>query len=95
MGCGAVKVVPPIAHEVLLVEDGSVGAEERILLHWATLSQLTDVEDLAAGFLSVIGVVSRHGLVFAQESGVGDFGEDWEVFAGHSTAGNAGGQKFS
>ena len=25
---GAVQVVPPVAHEVLLVEDGAVGAEE-------------------------------------------------------------------
>ena len=41
-GGGAVEVVPPVTHEVLLVEHGAVGAEEGVL---AAVS-LADVEHL-------------------------------------------------
>lgn len=47
LGLGAVNVEPPVADEVLLVEDGSIGAEEGVLGQ-ATLGVVgTDVEGLA------------------------------------------------
>ena len=56
LGFGAVEVEPPIADEVVLVEDGSVGAEEGILGKAALSVSGTDVEDLALSLS--IGVIS-------------------------------------
>ena len=44
----AVKVEPPVADEVLLVEDGAIGAEEGPAFHTGTAS--TDMEGLTLGF---------------------------------------------
>ena len=46
----AVKVEPPIADEVVLVEDGSVGAEEGVLGKATLAISSADVEHLALGF---------------------------------------------
>merc|ERR1712241_225531 len=47
IGLSTVKVEPPVADEVVLVEDGTVGAEERVFGK-TTLSVIsTDMEDLA------------------------------------------------
>jgi hypothetical protein len=48
-GFGAVKVEPPIADEVVLVEDGSVGAEEGVLGKSTLSVGGADVEHLALG----------------------------------------------
>ena len=48
-GRGAVKVEPPVADEVVLVEDGSVGAEEGVLGEATLAVSGTDVENLALG----------------------------------------------
>ena len=47
LGLGTVEVEPPVADEVVLVEDGSVGAEETVLGESALTVSSTDVEDLA------------------------------------------------
>jgi len=45
----AVKVEPPVADEVVLVEDGSVGAEEAVLGEAALTVSCADMEGLALG----------------------------------------------
>ena len=55
-GLGTVKVEPPVADEVVLVEDGSVGAEEGVLGEATVAISGTDVEHLAEGLR--VGVVS-------------------------------------
>jgi len=51
----AVKVEPPVADEVVLVEDGSVGAEKAVLDLAAVTVSSADVEDLTLGFrISII-----------------------------------------
>jgi len=45
----AVEVEPPIADEVVLVEDGSVGAEEGLLAQTTVAISSADVEGLAFG----------------------------------------------
>ena len=85
LGLGTVKVEPPVADEVVLVEDGAVGAEEAILGE-ATLSVSgANVEHLALG-LGICVVSSIH-LSVAGESGFGGFGVDGVVFTGD--AGNS------
>jgi len=85
LGLGAVKVEPPVADEVVLVEDGAVGAEEAILGEAALSVSGANVENLA---LSLgIGVVSSVHLSVAGESGFGGFGVDGVVFTGD--AGNS------
>ena len=55
LGCGAVKVEPPVADEVVLVEEGSVGAEEAVLGETAGSVSCADVEGLAFGlWVSVV-----------------------------------------
>ena len=49
LGLGTVKVEPPIADEVLLVEDGAVGAEEGLGGEAAKTIRDTNVESLATG----------------------------------------------
>ena len=53
---GAVEVEPPIADEVLLVEDGTVGAEEGLGAEGAQTVGDAHVEHLAVG--GGVGVVS-------------------------------------
>jgi len=60
LGLGAVKVEPPIADEVLLVEDGSVGAEEGLGGQAAETVRDAHVEGLALGV--GVGVVSSFNL---------------------------------
>jgi hypothetical protein len=55
-GFGAVEVEPPIADEVVLVEDGSVGAEEGVLSKAALSVSGANVEDLALSLS--IGIIS-------------------------------------
>lgn len=52
-GVLAAEIVPPVTHEVLLVEDSTVGAEEGIL----TTAAVTDVEHLAASLH--VGIIPR------------------------------------
>ena len=47
LGFSAVKVEPPVTDEVVLVEDGSVGAEEGVLGQATLAVSGTDVENLA------------------------------------------------
>ena len=51
LGCGAVKVEPPVADEVVLVEDGSVGTEETVLGETTSSISCTDVENLTLSLL--------------------------------------------
>lgn len=77
---GTVEVEPPVAHQVLLVEDGTVGAEEGVLLA-PEGAVLADVEDLAASFIGSVGVIARDCLVVAGEASVRDGGQDGVVFS--------------
>ena len=47
LGSGAVKVEPPVTDEVVLVEEGSVGAEEAVLCEATGAVSSADVEGLA------------------------------------------------
>ena len=49
LGGGAVEVEPPVADEVVLVEESSVGAEEAVLGEAASSVSGADVESLALG----------------------------------------------
>jgi len=79
LGIGTVKVKPPIADEVVLVEDGSVGAEEGPLGPGAIPILGTDVEHLALGL--GVGVVASNFLTLAGECGFGDLAKNGVVFA--------------
>lgn len=68
---GAVEVEPPIADEVLLVEDGTVGAEEGLGAEGAQTVGDAHVEHLAVG--GGVGVVSSFNLTVAVEFELGDF----------------------
>merc|ERR1712223_1788452 len=59
LGGGAVEVEPPVADEVVLVEESSVGAEEAVLGEAASSVGGADVESLALG-LGVSVVTSVH-----------------------------------
>merc|ERR1740123_2057429 len=59
LGGGAVKVEPPVADEVVLVEEGSVGAEEAVLGEPTGAIRRADVERLALS-LRVRVVTSVH-----------------------------------
>ena len=85
-GLGAVKVKPPVADEVVLVEDGSVGAQEAVLAKTAQTVGSANVEHLALGL--GVGVVTAINLTFAGEAGLGGLSVDGVVLAGD--AGNAG-----
>ena len=47
LGGGAVEVEPPVADEVVLVEESPVGAEEAVLGQTASTVSSADVESLA------------------------------------------------
>ena len=47
LGGGAVKVEPPVADEVVLVQESSVGAEEAVLGEPTSAISRADVESLA------------------------------------------------
>ena len=49
LGGGAVEVEPPVADEVVLVEESTVGAEEAVLGQTASSVSSADVESLALG----------------------------------------------
>ena len=51
LGGGAVEVEPPVADEVVLVEESSVGAEEAVLGETSGPVSCADVEHLALGLL--------------------------------------------
>ena len=55
-GCSAVDVVPPVADKVLLVENGSVGAQKAVFRQTTVGIRGTDVKDLT--FSLGIGVVT-------------------------------------
>ena len=77
LGLSAVKVEPPVADEVVLVEDGSIGAEEAVLGQTALTVSGADVEDLA---LSLgIGIVATINLSLAAEGSLGDLGQNGVV----------------
>ena len=85
-GFGTVKVEPPVADEVVLVEDGSVGAQEAVLAKTAQAVGSTNVEHLAFGLR--VGIVTAINLTFAGEAGLRGLSIDGIVLAGD--AGNAG-----
>ena len=88
LGLGAVKVEPPVADEVVLVEDGSVGAQEAVLAQTTLGVGGANVEHLALGLR--VGIVTAGNLAVARESGLGNVSKDGVVFAGN--AGNRGHQ---
>ena len=79
MGEAAVHVVPPVAGEVLLVEDRAVGAHEAVLdeAEVAGAAVQAHVEHLAQGL--GVRVVAAADPVLAAEVRVGDGGEHGEV----------------
>ena len=60
---GAVDVEPPVADEVLLVEDGSIGAEEAVLGKSASTIVPADVERLALCLRVGVVAFSKGGIV--------------------------------
>jgi len=80
LGLGAVKVEPPVTDEVVLVEDGSVGAEETVLGKTTLAVGCANVEHLA---LSLgVGIISTVHLTVTGKSGLRCFGIDGVVFTG-------------
>merc|ERR1719341_80499 len=80
LGRVAVEVEPPVADEVLLVEDGSVGAEHAVGLQTSEPVVRADMESLAfCGWVSV--VTSLHLTVAAEASGR-HLGKDGIVLSG-------------
>ena len=75
---GAVHVEPPVADEVLLVEEGAVGTQERVLGSSAGAIVGADVERLALRLW--IRVVTTICLPVAEEGGVRHSGEDRVIF---------------
>ena len=89
---GAVEVEPPVADEVVLVEEGSVGAEEAVLGETSGTISCADVERLALG-LGVRVVTSVH-LTLAGEAGLRHLGVDRVVLARHARdVGSKGGNR--
>ena len=82
LGLGAVKVEPPVADEVVLVEHGSVGAEETVLGETSGSVGCADVEDLALSLR--VGVVASVHLTITSKSGLRDLGIDGVIFSGDS-----------
>lgn len=82
LGFGAVKVEPPVADEVVLVEDGSVGAEEAVLGKASSTISGTDVENLALSLW--VSVISSINLTIARKSGLWNLGIDGVIFSGDS-----------
>ena len=68
LGLGTVEVEPPVADEVVLVEDGSVGTEEAVLGQTSGSVSSADVESLA---LSLgVSVVTSVNLAVTDEGGL-------------------------
>ena len=85
LGLGAVEVEPPVADEVVLVEDGSVGAEEAVLGEPTSAISGANVENLA---LSLgVGVVSAVNLSVAGKARLGNLGIDRVILSGNSRNG--------
>ena len=82
-----VNVEPPLTHQVLLVEDGAVGAQEGVLLA-SKGAVLANMEDLAAGFRCSVGVIAWYRLGIAGEAGVRYGGQDGVVLPGHAAPRN-------
>ena len=82
LGGGAVEVEPPVADEVVLVEESPVGAEEAVLGQTASSVSSADVEDLALS-LGVSVVTSVH-LAVTRKSRLGHLGVDGIILSGHS-----------
>merc|ERR1711976_239310 len=74
----AVKVEPPITNKVVLVEDGTIRAEEGVLGKTALSVRGANVEDLA--FSLGIGIVTSINLAITSETRFRDFGIDRVVF---------------
>merc|ERR1719273_2089929 len=88
LGGGAVEVEPPVADEVVLVEEGSVGTEEAVLGQTSGSVSSADVESLA---LSLgVSVVTSVNLAVTDESGLWNLGVDGIVLSGHP--GDVGGE---
>lgn len=75
---GTVHFVPPLARELLLIENSAVGAEETVL----DTSVLTEVDHLAGGL--GVGVVARQRLVLARERCLGNGDKGWVVLTGNT-----------
>jgi len=78
LGLGAVKVEPPVTDEIVLVEDGTVGAEETVLGKTTLAVGCANVEHLALSLR--IGVIPTVHLTVTSESGLRCFGVDGVVF---------------
>ena len=78
----AVEVEPPVADEVVLVEESSVGAEEAVLGKTTSTVGGANVEDLAFSF--GVGVVSTVHLAVTRKSGLRHLGIDRVILSGHS-----------
>merc|ERR550539_721601 len=77
LGGGAVEVEPPVADEVVLVEESSVGTEEAVLGQTSGPVSSTDVESLA---LSLgVSVVTTVNLAVTDEGGLWHLGVDGVV----------------
>jgi len=77
----AVNIKPPVTDEVLLVEEGTVGAEEAVLGEAIIAVVSTDVEGLAVS----IGVsIVTLNLSIAKEGSLRRFSKDWVVLTGHT-----------
>merc|ERR550539_1176155 len=88
LGGGAVEVEPPVADEVVLVEEGSVGTEEAVLGQTSGSVSSADVESLT---LSLgVGVVTSINLTVTDEGSLGDLGVDGVVLSWNS--GDVGGE---
>ena len=81
-GGGAVNVEPPVAGEVLLLEEGPVGTEEAHLVQASLALVHTHVEGLAV-CLRVCVVAALHLTSAAEQSG-GHSSQDWVVSPRHS-----------
>merc|ERR1719273_1670829 len=81
LGGGAVEVEPPVADEVVLVEESSVGTEEAVLGQTSGSVSSADVESLA---LSLgVSVVTSVNLAVTRESRLGNLGVDGIVLSGN------------
>merc|ERR1719500_5122 len=77
-----VEVEPPVADEVVLVEDGSVGTEEAVLGQTSSSISCADMENLTLS-LSISIVTSIH-LAFTGKPGLRDFSIDRVVLTGNA-----------
>jgi len=81
-GLGTVKVEPPITDKVVLVENSSVGTEERVLGKASLTISSTNMEDLTFSFR--ISIITSINLPVTGEAGLGDLGVDGVVLTRHS-----------